>query len=131
MFALVAAPLVVLAALRVSALSRRHGFGALIEALRRGRERPLAPWLARPEELAAVVERLLVALPPHDHGRCLRRALIVLELWSRCGLEPVLHLGFRIDSPSRAGHAWLTATTAHGAPLRLSGPLETRPLFEL
>lgn len=131
LFALVAAPLVVLTALRVSFLSRRRGFGALIEALKSRRARPLSPWLARPAELAGVVERLLVTLPPRDHGLCLRRALIVLELWSRCGLEPTLHLGFRFERPERDGHAWVTARGADGSALQVSGPLDSRPAFEL
>ena len=130
-FALRAAPLVVATAWRVARLERRLGFGELLAELRARGRRPLPARLAHPEWLAGTVERLLFALPPRGCGPCLRRSLILLELWSRCGLEPKLHLGFRLQAVERDGHAWLTATASDGSTLRASGPQGTEPAFEL
>jgi hypothetical protein len=130
-FALRAAPLVFATGARVARLDREVSFGALVAELRRARERPLAPRLANPAWLAGTLERLLPAVPPYRYGPCLRRALILLELWTRCGLEPTLHLGFRLQAPERDGHAWLTARTSDGSPLQVSGPNGTEPAFEL
>jgi hypothetical protein len=39
----------------------------------------------------------------------MKRSLLLLDLWSRCGLRPRLHLGLRGGGyPGRRGHAWLT-----------------------
>ena len=130
-FAAAATPLVVATALRIARLERRLGLGDLLSELRVRGRRPLPRWLARPEWLAGTVERLLPALPPRDCGICLRRGLILLELWTRCGLEPTLHLGFRLQAPERDGHAWLTARASDGSPLQVSGPNGTEPAFEL
>jgi hypothetical protein len=131
LFAAAATPLVVATALGVARRHRRLALGPLLVELRARGRRPLPRALARPEWLAGTVERLLPLLPPRALGPCLRRSLILLELWSRCGLEPRLHLGFRLESPERDGHAWLSATGADGADLRVSGPHGTRPAFEL
>lgn len=76
--------------------------------LRRGK--PLPASIADPRMLAGMVNALLPVLPPYGTGRCYRRSLILLNLWSRCGLVPVVHLGVR---PARhkpvEGHVWLTA----------------------
>jgi hypothetical protein len=130
-FALAATPLVLATGWRVARLERRLGLGALIDELRGARRRPLPAWLARPEWLAGTLERLLGVVPPRRYGRCLRRALILLELWSRCGLEPTIHLGFRLRTPERDGHAWITATAADGSRLQASGPLDSEPAFQL
>lgn len=65
--------------------------------------------LADPTSHLRVVNRLLPLLPPRRMGRCLKRSLLLLALWSRCGLEVALHLGFRpaSDGPWE-GHAWIT-----------------------
>lgn len=75
-------------------------------------------WMRQPELLAASVDRVLVLLPPWTYGRCLRRSLLLLDLWSRCGLDPRLHLGFgRERSDPRRGHAWLSARDGRGRDL--------------
>jgi hypothetical protein len=56
----------------------------------------------------ALVEPLLPLLPPYGSGRCVKRSLILLDLWSRAGLEPSLHLGLREGNGVRQGHAWVT-----------------------
>jgi hypothetical protein len=50
---------------------------------------------------------LLPVLPPCGAGRCLKRSLLLLDLWSRAGLAPSLHLGVRGDGKTRGGHAWV------------------------
>jgi len=130
-FVLLATPLVLATGWRVARLEVALPFGELIAALRARRASPLPAWLADPAGLAETVEKLLGILPPRRCGLCLRRALLLLELWSRCGLEPKLHLGFRLQAPDRDGHAWLTATTARGEPLQVSGPQDYAPAFEL
>ena len=94
-----------------------------VEDLRRV-DRTLPEGLHNPAWLAASVDRWLVVLPPFGYGRCLKRSLLLLDLWSRCGLDPVLHLGTRrvdgatgtdpADGSGRRFHAWLT--TSDGGP---------------
>ena len=105
------------------------GFADLLEELRN--VRPLPRWMAQPERFSEVVEAFLAYLPPRRYGPCLRRSLLLLDLWSRCGLEPTLHLGFAADVRRREGHAWLTALRSDGVELRVSGPLGTTTGFEL
>ena len=130
-FILLAAPVVLATGRRVARLEATLPFGELIVALRARRASPLPRWLANPAGLAETVEKLLAVLPPQRCGVCLRRALVLIELWSRCGLAPTLHLGFRLEAPRRDGHAWLTAFSPEGAELRVSGPLDSLPTFEL
>jgi hypothetical protein len=130
-FALAAAPVVLAAGARVARLERKLALGALVDELRRDAGRPLPRWLARPAWLAGTLERLLPVVPPYGYGPCLRRALILLDLWTRCGLAPTIHLGFRLRAPERDGHAWITAAAADGTPLQASGPNGTTPAFEL
>jgi hypothetical protein len=33
---------------------------------------------------------------------------VLLDLWSRCGLEPRFHLGVRNEDEQREGHAWIS-----------------------
>ena len=121
LFLLAILPALLAAAVRLARRERRLPFDALVEELRAaGRARPLPALLARPELLAGAVERLLPWLPPRGHGPCLKRALLLLELWSRCGLEVRLHLGFRAGSGAVEAHAWLTATGPDGAVHRAS-----------
>jgi hypothetical protein len=88
------------AALRVWWLEPRSSLPDLVAELRSSPRLPgLDPELAR-----GVLERLLLVLPPYHTGRCVKRSLILIELWSRCGLDPRLHLGFQ----ARNGHAWVT-----------------------
>jgi hypothetical protein len=131
LFATAAAPAVIASAVRVARLERSRGLGALVGEIRRGGRPPLPRALARPVWLAGTVERLLPVLPPYGYGPCMRRALVLLDLWTRCGLEPTLHLGFRLRSVERDGHAWITARGADGSVVQASGPNGTDPAFEL
>ncbi len=130
-FAAVALPLLVATGWRIGRRARRLPLDELVAELRAPRRHRLSPALARPELLAGTVERCLPWLPPRRFGPCLRRALLLLDLWSRCGLQPMLHLGFRPGAAELRGHAWLTARSADGGTLRVSGPLEFQPTFEL
>jgi hypothetical protein len=78
--------------------------------------------LSRPGWLAGTVDALLPVLPPRALGTCLRRSLVVAELWSRCGLEPKLHLGVAPRGEVREAHAWLTAEGASGERFTVSTP---------
>jgi hypothetical protein len=79
------------------------------------------PILARPEWLLATLDRLLPLLPPWRYGRCLKRSLLLLDLWARCGLRPRLHLGVRREGEGRHdAHAWVTVDRADGAEIRLA-----------
>ena len=43
----------------------------------------------------------------------MKRSLLLLRLWSRCGLAPRLHLGVsRAGEEGFRAHAWLTADVA-------------------
>jgi len=80
------------------------------------------PVLRHPAYLAATVSCLLWILPPFSYGRCYKRSLLLLDLWSRCGLAPTLHLGAKAGADhevaghqdlDRQFHAWVT-TSADG-----------------
>lgn len=112
-FFAVALPAVARAAVRVLWLERL----AMDETARRLRDvRPFRlTWLRQPVLMLGTVERLLWVLPPWSAGPCLRRSLVLLDLWSRCGLEPRLHLNFKAGGGhERLGHAWVTAASAGG-----------------
>jgi hypothetical protein len=120
LFACAALPAVLRAAARVARARRRLPLRALPERLR-----DVPPfrtrWLARPADLDAVAGRLLPLLPPYGAGRCLKRSLLLLDLWSRCGLSPRLHVGVRRPGEGAlAAHAWVRT----GVPAldRRSGP---------
>jgi len=116
-FFLLALPAVARASVRVAWLARRLPLDALVVRLRAVPPFALRP-LARPDWLLATLDRLLPVLPPLGHGRCLKRSLLLLDLWSRCGLHPRLHLGVRLGSPLQSaggrheGHAWVTVVAA-------------------
>jgi hypothetical protein len=68
------------------------------------------PALADAARWSGVAGRL-AGLLPVDGGPCLRRALVLLDLHARCGLEPRLELavGRRDAGGERIpGHAWLS-----------------------
>ena len=94
---------------RLVLLDRRLAFDDLVERLRTG-----GGWRchrADPIVLARVVGRLASLLPPWRTGICMKRSLLLLQLWSAQGLEPCLHLGVRKvdpDAGSIEGHAWLS-----------------------
>ena len=71
---------------------------------------PLPPTLRDPEALLILVNRLLRVLPPRGLRPCFKRSMLLLDLWSRCGLAPRLHLGVRSSSDRREGHAWVTVS---------------------
>ena len=79
-----------------------HACRALVEV------RPLPLPLRDPAGCLRLVNRLLRILPPHDLGPCIKRSLLLLDLWSRCGLAPRLHLGVRRSVDRRECHAWVT-----------------------
>ena len=108
---------------------RRGGglpFDRLVDELRQGR--PFAGPLADPDLHLRVVGRLLPLLPPRQMGPCMKRSLLLLNLWSRCGLAPCLHLGAAPLGEGLLGHAWLTAD-AHGRALRAGSSEGQRELF--
>jgi hypothetical protein len=120
LFAAAALPAVLRAAWRVTRGLRRAPVEQLPDRLRA--VPPFAaPWLRRPADLDAVAGRLLPLLPPYRTGRCLKRSLLLLDLWARCGLSPRLHLGARRPGEGAlAAHAWVRT----GVPSldRRSGP---------
>jgi hypothetical protein len=108
-FFALALPAVMRASVRVAWLQRRLPLDALATRLRSTPRFALAV-LAHPEWLLASLDRLLPLLPPRGYGRCLKRSLLLLDLWSRCGLRPRLHLAAPAARAggTREGHAWVT-----------------------
>jgi|CXWL01.1.fsa_nt_gi hypothetical protein len=111
---LAALPYFLWAAARVTWLERRLELAVLTERLRRVRR---FSWVSAtlPGDLLALLDWLLPRLPDRSLGPCYRRSLVLLDLWSRCGLEPQLHLGAR---PTVGGgleaHAWVTTAAGTG-----------------
>ena len=54
------------------------------------------------------LRRLLGLLPPRRFGPCLKRSLLLLDLWSRCGLDPRIHIGTLKHEEERRFHAWVS-----------------------
>ncbi len=98
--------MVAFAALRVNWFCRSLPLDRLIERIRRVPTLPES--LRRPEDFKALVNRWYRWLPPRGFRPCLKRSYLLLDLWSRCGLEPEFHLGIRTGESTRDGHAWLT-----------------------
>jgi hypothetical protein len=94
------------AAVRVSFHERRRDLPDLVTRLRSTPRDPACDPLLS----LAVLERLLPLLPPYGAGRCVKRSLFLLDLWSRAGLAPSLHLGLRGAAGDRGGHAWITTS---------------------
>jgi len=112
-FFVLALPAVVRASLRVAVLARRLPLDEVVARLRA--EPPfVVRSLSRPEWLLASLDRLLPMLPPYGYGRCLKRSLLLLDLWSRCGLHPRLHLAAPLVRAGGRyeGHAWVTVEPA-------------------
>lgn len=87
---------------------RGQPFDALVERQREGRRFGTA--FRDPLPYLRVAIRALPWLPPRGMGACMKRSLVLLDLWSRCGLEPELHIGVRVAGTSSfQAHAWLTA----------------------
>ncbi len=110
-FFVAALPAVLRAALRLYRLNRRHGLQELADRLR-----AVEPWgasyLANPRYLDASVSRLVRVLPPRRFGPCIKRSFLLLDLWSRCGLEPRIHIGTQKRDGERHFHAWVTVPEA-------------------
>lgn len=110
-----ALPALLRASLRAAVLERQLPFDQTVDRLRDVPPFRVA-FLRRPEWLLASLDRVLPVLPPWTCRRCLRRSLLLLDLWGRCGLRPRLHLGIRSTGTDlRAGHAWVTAGDRPGA----------------
>jgi hypothetical protein len=92
------------AAVRVSVHQRRRSLPDLVSRIRATPKGSIND----PRLELAVLERLLPVLPPYGAGRCVKRSLLLLDLWSRAGLAPMLHLGLRGAVGERSGHAWIT-----------------------
>jgi hypothetical protein len=122
-FAAAALPVVVRAALRCAWLERRLTLEELVVRLRQ--TCPFSwRFLRRPQWLLGTLDRVLPWLPPWRYGACLKRSLLLLDLWSRCGLQPAFHLGVRRegDGERYQAHAWVTTDgwAVDSAPLATS-----------
>jgi hypothetical protein len=112
------------AVLRASArLSFRKRGASLPELVSRLRDAPPSR-SADPLLSLAILERLLPLLPPYGTGRCVKRSLLLLDLWSRAGLDPELHLGLSAGE-ERRGHAWVTTREAGFETYRPADIVET------
>ncbi len=99
-------PAVVAASFRAQHLYRSLPMDQACRTLVEVRPLPLA--LRDPAGCLRLVNRLLQVLPPRGLRPCLKRSLLLLDLWSRCGLAPRFHLGVRRSADRREGHAWVT-----------------------
>ena len=111
------------AAVRVALVERRLGLGAAAETLRR----PASHRRTRTDAdaLCRAVDDLLPYLPPRRLGPCYKRSLLLLDLWSRCGLEPRLHVGVRLDPDGGAeAHAWVSTNGSTGGAAEFVDVLE-------
>ena len=99
-------PAVVTASIRTWWLYRRLPLDQACRALVEVQPLPLP--LRNPAGCLRLVNDLLRLLPPRGLRPCFKRSLLLLDLWSRCGLEPCLHLGVRRSVGLREGHAWIT-----------------------
>jgi hypothetical protein len=134
-FLAAAAPAVVRAALRVSRELARSEMREVPGRLRRVRPFAVAA-LAHPAWLDGAAARLLPLLPPRRVGRCLKRSLVLLDLWSRCGLEPRLHVGVRrVGRTGPAGGSSARPVGPPGSPAgrpdeegSLDNPVRANPL---
>ena len=108
-FFIAALPAVFRAARRLARLNRRCDLQQLADRLR-----AVEPWrtsyLANPRFLDASVSRLVKLLPPRNFGPCIKRSFLLLDLWSRCGLEPRIHIGTRKRDGAHHFHAWVTVS---------------------
>lgn len=106
---------VVYSAVKLHRLEKTAAFDKTVEELRSGPIRR-GPW--RPDIESLALSRLHHILPPFGMGRCLKRSLVLLDLWSARGIEAKLCLGSRQGSEgqTREGHAWLEVVDARLAP---------------
>jgi Transglutaminase-like superfamily len=111
LFFVCAVPAVVRAARRLRHCSGEKDLEKLANAMRHAA--PLPSFLRNPLFLAGTVDRLIKVLPPANFGPCLKKSLILLDLWTGCGLEPKLHLGAAIAGQTFDFHAWISAGDLH------------------
>lgn len=105
--AALAVPAVLSASIKVARMEQKLPFDRLVESLRSGRG--MLDRLGSPRSQARVALRLVRVLPPWGMGPCLKRSLILLQLWTARGVEVRLHLGVRrLDQGRPEGHAWLS-----------------------
>ncbi len=106
-FFIAALPAVVRAARRLVRLNRHCDLQELADRLR-----SVEPWgetyLANPRYLDASVSRLVRVLPPRAFGPCIKRSFLLLDLLSRCGLEPRIHIGTQKRDGENHFHAWVS-----------------------
>lgn len=108
LFACIVSPALVRAVLRLAWLDRRHDLEELAERMTRVRPWRLA-WLDNPRYLAACAQRVAGLIPGRGFGPCLERSLLLLDLWSRCGLHPRIHLGaLSAGEAEHRFHAWVS-----------------------
>jgi len=105
-FFLAVFPWVVVAACRVAWIFPHFPLDETVGKLRNTRV-GIPGILRNPQWLRSVVSRLLPLLPPPGAGRCLRRSLMLLDLWSRCGMSPIFFMGIRPGEERPSGHAWV------------------------
>ncbi len=114
-FFVAALPVVMRAARRLVRLNRHCDLQELADRLRL-----VAPWrdsyLANPHYLDASVSRLVKVLPPRGFGPCIKRSFLLLDLWSRCGLEPKIHIGTQKRDGEHHFHAWVTVPESSNSP---------------
>jgi hypothetical protein len=112
-FFLFAIPSLIRAVWRVRRLEPGCGLPELVDRLR-----GVNPWrlavLNHPAHLEGTVGRVSDILPLRGLGPCMRRSLVLLDLWSRCGLDPRLHLGVATDGDDHCLHAWVTSRQRSG-----------------
>lgn len=111
LFAVAALGPVLRASLRAAVLHRGDDLTATADDLRDVPHFKLQT-LRNARWLDALVDRLLPWLPPYRLSPCTKRSLLLLDLWSRCGLDPVLHVGIAGEASQRRAHAWVSAAIA-------------------
>jgi hypothetical protein len=105
------------AAIRVGYLEPRTSLPGLVTRLRDTNPERTSGLLAAslridPALSLRLLEAMLPILPPFGAGRCLKRSLLLLDLWSRAGLAPSFRLGVRRDGGTGGGHAWVETDRA-------------------
>lgn len=114
-FFLLALPSVIRAAWRVRRLERGCDLPELVDRMRR-----VKPWqfavLDHPAYLEGSVGRLAALLPLRGLGPCMKRSLILLDLWSRCGVDLRFHVGLAQGGGDRCLHAWVTSPQRSSIP---------------
>ncbi|MEE2778792.1 MAG: lasso peptide biosynthesis B2 protein [Acidobacteriota bacterium] len=110
-------------AMRLTRMEKRHRFDELVVHLRR--DSPLPGPFRDPMVYGRVANRLAHYLPPRRMGYCIKRSLWLVNLWTRCGLEPKIHIGLQRTGPNLQGHAWLTLEGQSGAAFDLEPLLGT------